>query len=374
MKNLIAIFILLPIFLLSGCSTLIKQGGLPAISQIDKWVEKNQFGLAISSLERISPKEKMFVAYVNKRKEVLRLAAKYEKQVLNTSQTDIDEENWSAAILNLNTALNNYPTSRLIHKRHSTVLKQHKKRINVLDAKSLLARAKLLYNKWPISKKEVANSPINFSAQWDLQSLENELSDMSTRLLTMAEQLVDDNEVTLAEMCIQQARVLTSDNDKKSLALIQLLQKKINYLNKLKLELAATKAYKVRNRNYLVKKENHKDKVRQLVKKINKAIKNNQLILAEKFLGRLVKLAPNNKNHPKLQLIHRDKVDRLVSRLTAQGNSLYRQEKIAEAKNLWEKALRYDKRNKTLQTQIRRAKRVLTKLKELRKKRSAVRQ
>lgn len=374
MKNLITILILLPIFFISGCSTLIKQDGLPSISQIDEWVEKEKFGIAISSLERISPKEKMFVTYVNKRKEVMRLAAKYEKRILKTSQTNLDKKNWSAAILELNTALNNYPSSKLIHKRHSTVLKQHKKRINTLDAKSLLARAKLLYNKLPISKKEVTNSPINFSAQWDLQSLENELSDMSARLLTMASQLIDDNEVALAEMCIQQARVLTNDNDKKSLASIKLLQNKVSYLNKLKLDVAEKKAYKTRNRNYLVKKKNHKDKVKQLVRKTNKAINNGQLILAEKYLGRLVKLAPNNKDHIQLKLVHRSKVDRLVSRLTAQGDSLYRQEKIAEAKNIWEKALRYDKKNKTLQTQIRRANRVLSKLEELRKRRSAVRQ
>ena len=372
MKNLSTILLISMLLLLSGCSTLIKHDGLPPISQIDTWVAQNQYGIALSSLERISPNEKLFVTYVNKRKEVKRLARSYEKNILALAQKDIDKGNWSAAILSLNTALNNYPTSMLIHERHNMVLKQQQKRINILDAKALLARAKLLYNKLPISKKEVANSPINIAAAWNLQGLESELADMNTRLLTMAGQLIDDNEVALAEKCIKQARILT--NDKKSLASIELLQDKVNYLNKVKLDAAAKNAYKNRNRIYLIKKKNHKNKVEKLVKKISNAIKNNQLILAEKYLSRLAKLEPNNKHYTNLQLIHRDKVDRLVYKMTAQGNSLYRQEKIAEAKNIWEKALRYDKKNKLLQTQIRRADRVLNKLNELRNKRAAIRQ
>jgi len=372
MKHLLSTLLISILLLLTGCSTLVKQDGLPTISQIDEWLANKQYGLALSSLERISPNEKMFVQYVNKRKEVKRLAASYEENILNVSQTDIDKGDWSAAILSLNTALNNYPSSRLIHERHNMVLKQQQKRINILDAEALLARAKLLYNKLPISKKDVANSPINFSAQWDLQSLENELADMNTRLLAMAEQLVDDNEVSLAEMCIQQARLLT--NDKKSLASIESLQEKINYLNKVKLKQAAEKAYKERNRTKLIRKKKHRNKVKQLVKKINKAMNNNQLILANKYLNRLYKLEPGNSNYPALQLKHQERVDRLVYKMTAQGDSLYRQEKIAEAKAIWEKALRYDKTNKTLQTQIRRANRVLEKLDELRNKRAAVRQ
>ena len=372
MKTLLNTLLIALLLLLTACSTFSQQGSLPSIAQVDKWLENNQYGLALASLERISPNEKMFVAYVNKRKQVKRLASMYEKNILISSQSDIDKGNWSAAILSLNTALNNYPTSRLIHERHNTLLKQHQKRINILDAKALLARARLLYSKLPISKKEVANSPINIAAAWDLQSLESELADMNTRLLTMAGQLIDDNEVNLAEMCINQARLLTKD--KESLASIKLLQDKINYLNKVKLKAAAEKAYNVRNRNFQVKKKNHRNKVKQLVKKVNTAIKNNQLILAEKYLSRLAKLEPDNKDYPMLQLKHRDKVDQLVYKMMARGNSLYRQEKIAEAKAIWEKALRYDKRNKTLQTQIRRADRVLTKLNELRNKRSAARQ
>jgi tetratricopeptide (TPR) repeat protein len=57
--------------------------------------------------------------------------------------------------------------------------------------------------------------------------------------------------------------------------------------------------------------------------------------------------------------------------MTAKGNSLYRQERIAEAKAVWEKALRLDPDNRELKTHIERATRVLIKLQNLRKAQQA---
>jgi len=367
-----ALVLIFVVLLVSGCSTLTKQDGLPSISQIDEWVANNQFGIALSSLEHISPNEKNFVAYVNKRKEVKNLASTYEKNIISIAQSDINNKNWSAAILSLNTALNNYPTSRLIHDQHNLVLAQQQKRINKLDAKALLARANLLYNKLPISKKEVVNSPISFTAKWDLQSLESELSDMNTRLLTMAGQLIDDNEIDLAEDCIQQARLLTTDE--KSIASIESHQAKINYLNKIKHEKAAEIAYTEESRNKRIKQKNYRANIKRLINKVKSAIDNNQLILANKHLSKLAKLEPGNSDFLALQLKHRERVNRLVYKLTAQGDRLYRQEKISEAKEVWEKALRYDKTNKTLQARIRRANKVIKKLNELRNSNSAQQQ
>lgn len=369
MKNLVALLLLV---FLAGCSTLAKQEGLPSMAQIDTWIANDKYGLALTSLERISPNERLFAAYINKRKKVMVLAAAYERTILKNTQKDITKEKWTDAILNLSVALNNYPNSRLIHDRYNMLLKQQQKRIHTLDAKSLLARAQLLYNKLPISQKDVANSPINFVAQWDLQSLKNELSDMHTRLLAMAEQLLDDNEITLAEMCLKQASILTKDSQ--SLATINRLQEKINYYKKIHQDAADKKSTEKKLRRALSQRKKHSRQIRQLIKKVTTALENNELIPAEKRLSTLSRLAPNNHDFLKLKITHRNKVDKLVYQLTEQGNSLYRQEKIAAAKKIWQTALKLDTKNKTLQIQIRRASKVLIKLKELRGKRTAVRQ
>ena len=372
MKNLLSILLLCQLLFLTGCSTLAKQEGLPPMSQIDTWVDNDQYGLALTSLEHISPSEKLFAAYVEKRKTVLILAAAYEQAVLRDTQKKIDNEEWAAAIEHLNAARKNHPNSRVIHDRYNAVIKQQQQRIHKLDAKSLLARAKLLYNKLPITQKNVSNSPINISAQWDLQSLKNELSDMHTRLMAMTEQLLDDDEITLAEMCLDQARVLTKDTP--SLAAIDVLQAKINHQKNLQRAAAERIDAEKKLRSTLSKKKKHSRKVSQLIKKIQHLLKTDQLISAQRKLLSLARLAPNSHEFLQLKTEHRNKVDKRVYTLTEQGNSLYRQEKIAEAKKVWQSALKLDKKNKTLQIQIRRADRVLMKLEELRTRKASVRQ
>lgn len=342
------------------------------MAQIDTWVEHDQYGLALTSLEHISPNEKLFAAYINKRKTVITSAAAYEQAILKSTQQDIKQENWTDAILNLSVALNKYPSSRLIHDRYNMVIKQQQKRIHKFDAKSLLARAQLLHNKLPISQTNVANSPINIAAQWKLQSLKNELSDMHTRLMAMTEQLLDDQEIKLAEMCLQQAKILTKDPQ--SLATIKLLQTKIDQHKESQRAAAKKKLAKKKLRIALSKQKRQNRKIKRLVKKINRSLKNDELINAKKQLSGLSRLAPNSNDFLQLKLRHQAKVDKVVHRLTEQGNSLYRQEEIASAREMWQMAFKLDTTNKTLEVQIRRATRVLIKLEELRTPKTAVRQ
>ena len=372
MKIIFSVFLLCQLLFLAGCSTFAKQDGLPGMVQIDEWVNNDKYGLALSSLEHIPPNEKLFADYVSKRKTVMILAAAYEKDILSKTQQSIDKEKWTDAIQQLSIARNNYPNSSLIHDRYNMVIKQQQKRIHKLDAKSLLARAQLLYNKLPISQKDASNSPINFAARWDLQSLQNELSDMHTRLMAMTDQLLDDNEITLAEMCLKQARILTKDPS--SLATINTLQTRINNHKQRQRAAVEKKRAEKKIRTALSKRKKHSRKVRQLIKKIQHLLESNKLISAEKQLSVLSRLAPNSSERLKLKMIHREKVDKLVYKLTEQGNSLYRQEKIAAARKVWQTALKLDKNNKTLQAQILRATKVLSKLEELRTKRTAVRQ
>ena len=368
MKNILALLLLSQLLFVTGCSTFAKQEGLPSMAQIDAWVDNDKYGLALTSLEYISPTEKSFSTYVEKRKTVMILAAAYEKAVLRETRKDIKKSQWSKAILILNTARNNYPNSRPILDRYNMVIKQQQKRIHKFDAKALLARAKLLYNKLPISQKNVDNSPINLAAQWDLQSLKNELADMHNRLMAMTEQLLDDNEIKLAEKCIKQAQALA--HDKKEIASIKSLQVKIRHKKKILKKAAAKKSAKRK----LSENKKHSRKIGRLIKKVNHSLNNNELVNAEKLLMTLAHLAPDSSEFLQLRLKHRNKVDNLVYKMIEKGNSLYRQEKIAEAKHVWETALKLDTQNKTLQVQIRRANRVLQKLEELRTKRSAVRQ
>jgi len=364
--------ILIPVIitlLLSACQTFEEKKGPPTLNQIDTWVINEQFGRAFDALDSISPKEKRYSEYVKKREDITEIADKYEQKILNDSKQKIKQGKWADAIAALSLSLKNYPGGIKLRKHYNALIKQQQKRINKLDAKALLARAQLLYNKLPISETRAERSPIDFSTHWKLQGMRTELADMHKRLLSMARQLIRDNEYTLSEQCLHQARLLAGDDI--SLKEIAIQQAKIDEYNKQQDELKQKRKAQETLQKQQAKKRGYIKRVSSLLGSVRTALKNNDLVTARKKLSVLSRLTPNNIEYLQLRLQHRDSVERIVQKMIQQGNNLYRQEKIIQARDVWQKALELDPFNKTLQTQIRRATRVLDKLDALRKNQKA---
>lgn len=364
MKALSVLFLFATIISQTACSILEVQGGIPSMAKIDAWVAEDQYGRALTSLEHIPADNPHFTAYINKRKEVELLAKKYEQQILQDIERIKDDKDSASKLSLLDKALEKYPNSDNLRERHKVLLKQHLHRVRRLDAEALLVRAQQLYNKLPLHEQDVRESPINFSAQFKLQNMRGEISDIHNRLMIMAGLLVEDNDLALANQCLSQARKFPTDQT--SLEKLNVLQRQINHrLKALKKEKKSRlKHVADKKTSLLVKKR--KEFSKQLQHDIDVAINANQLIEAGKLLNELGKISPNNPNYLKLRLEHRERVSMIVKKKITLGNALYRQEKISQAKEVWEDALKLDPENKTLQTSILRAKHVLNKLKNLR--------
>jgi tetratricopeptide (TPR) repeat protein len=353
MKVLSVLFLFAALLSQTACSVLEVQGGIPSIKQIDAWIADDEYGHALTSLEHIPVNTPNFAAYVSKRKEVELLAEKYEQRVLKELERISDKKDSASKLSLLDGALEKYPASDILRKRRKVLITEHLRRVRRLDAEALLVRAQLLYNKLPLHEQDARESPINFSAHFKLQSMRGEISDMHNRLMAMASLLLDDNELTLANRCLLQARKFPADQA--SLDKLEALQKQIN--GRLK------NIAKKRIKRLTKKKEHHSKKLQH---DINEAINANMLVKAGNLLNELGKLTPDNPDYLKLKLQHHEKVSVIIKEKIAQGNALYRQEKIYQAKKVWEEALKLDPKNKTLQTSILRAEHVLDKLRSLR--------
>jgi tetratricopeptide (TPR) repeat protein len=91
-------------------------------------------------------------------------------------------------------------------------------------------------------------------------------------------------------------------------------------------------------------------------------VERHDLYNAKKHANALKRLSPDNSEVKLLNERIHTLIKMDVEKLTVQGNSLYRQERFAEAKSVWEKALRLDPENSALKANIERAARVLNKL------------
>jgi tetratricopeptide (TPR) repeat protein len=354
MKALPVLFLFATLLSQTACSMLEVQGSIPSIKKVDAWVADDEYGRALTSLEHIPANNPNFAAYVSKRKEVESLAEKYEQRVLKELERISDKQDSASKLSLLDRALDKYPASDVLREQRKVLLREHLRRVRKLDAEALLVRAQLLYNKLPLHEQDARESSINISAHFKLQSMRGEISDMHNRLMAMASLLLDDNELGLANRCLSQARQFPADQA--SLDKLEVLQKEIDG----RLKLIAEKKIK-----RVTRQKKHYSK--KLQRDINEAIRANQLVKAGKLLDELEKLAPDNPNYLKLKLQHREKVGVIVKESITRGNALYRQEKIYQAKKVWEEALKLDPKNKTLQNSISRAKHVLDKLRNLRR-------
>lgn len=353
MKALSAVFLFISILSQSACSILEVQGEIPSIARIDTWLADDEYGRALASLEHIPANTPDFAAYVSKRKQAESLAADYEQRILHELGRIPDKEDSASKLSLLDRALQKHPDSDVLRKQHKALLKQHLRRVRKLDAEALLVRAQLLYNKLPLHEQDARESPINISAHFRLQSMRGEISDMHNRLMAMARLLLDDDQLMLANRCLLQARQFPADQT--SLSKLDDLQKQVN---------SRLKAITDKERKQQSTKRKNLGK--QLQNDIATALKDQQLVKAGKLLKELGRLMPNNPDYLRLKLQHREKVSLIVKKKISLGNKLYRQEKIDQARKVWEEALKLDPDNKTLQTSILRARHVMEKLKSLR--------
>lgn len=358
MKALAVLFLIFSLISQTACSFLEVHGGIPSMNKIDAWVADDEYGRALTSLEHIPANTPNFTAYVSKRKEVALLSVAYEKRILRELTEIPDQQDTATRLSLLDKALEKHPASDVLRKQHKVLLKQHLRRVRKLDAEALLVRAQLLYNKLPLHEQDARESAINLSAHFTLQNMRGEISDMHNRLMAMAGLLVEDNELAVANRCLSQARQFPSDLA--SLEKLEVLQKQIDE----RLKKIAEKKIKRQTK----KKETYS---KELQNDISDAINSNKLITAGKLLDKLGRLSPNNPDYLRLKLLHREKVSVIVKRNINRGNTLYRQEKIKQAKKVWEDALKLDPNNQTLKTSILRAKHVLDKLKNLRQQQGA---
>jgi tetratricopeptide (TPR) repeat protein len=96
-------------------------------------------------------------------------------------------------------------------------------------------------------------------------------------------------------------------------------------------------------------------------------LKDNQLSLAKDNLTKLNKLMPGHEKLKPLNKEFEEKLPAHVDALLNRGRQLYINGKIANAKNIWVKALTLDPENEQVKKNIERADRVLDRLNELKK-------
>jgi hypothetical protein len=355
--------------MLAGCATLQLPGSQPDIQTLDRWLDNHEYGRVIKAIDELPQDHPEYIHYAARRTAALQRASQYEAAVLAEITDDEKKQDWPSAIAQLDTALSNYPESQLLQKKRAELFSKQQHRTRKLNAEALLARAEWLQNEIPLMKQRAANAAVDISLHWSLGKLEKELAAMADKLIVSATELFEHSEYALIQRCLDRATILgTNPNEQNTIILLQ------ERLNTRRAEIQQQQlALQSKRKQQLshVQKSNNQKNIRKLLAMTRLALENNDLYSAQAHVSRLKRDAPTDSEVKHLyQKIH-TQIRAEVDEMTAKGNSLYRQERIAEAKAVWEKALRLDPGNRELKTHIERATRVLTKLQNLRKAQQA---
>lgn len=349
---------------LSGCANFPLNSQTPSIQQLDTWLDNHQYGRVIAAVRSVPQSHPEYVHYSARRSAAESRAVRYENSVLSDVASAEGKGDSHTALSLIDKALDNYPESQKLSTKRTALLAMQERKSRVLSAEALLARATWLENELPILEQRAKHSPVDIRLQWTLGQTQNEITSMVSQLITAATDLFEFSEVGLINRCLKQARNFKpGKNDLKTISLLE--DRLVMRQADIKRKRLASMARDSSLHNTKLDKEKMK-RLALLLKETNRAIKQNNLILARKNIIELNDIAADNTEVIRLDAYIYARINTLVKEMSEQGSMLYRQEQIEPAKKVWEQALTLDPDNIQLKENIQRASRVLEKLKKLR--------
>jgi tetratricopeptide (TPR) repeat protein len=223
-----------------------------------------------------------------------------------------------------------------------------------LDAQLLLARAEWLLTRKRILNEMIRSEPGNVIKKWDLRNTDSQIRGTAKELNTLGSNALDLHELDTADLCLTMADRL-SPTVENTLALAKL--EDIRYKKKLK-------QYK---KSQQIEQKRLELKNTKLIKETKTAIANNNLIHASGLLKKIRKNKTQDEEIKNLKKSLDTAIQARTKILLEEGNHHYSNGNIKQAKSTWEKALQLDPENNMIRERIKRADRVLEKLKQLKK-------
>jgi len=338
------------LFLVSACTTVSFDKTGP--QQLDTWVMQHRYGKALKWISEVDESNPQFNQYQARKRDIEAQARQYEQQVIETAGREIGANRWSEASAVYHQALEKYPESTVLQQASVDFAAHRKLNNRDIACKAAVSRGRAAMAELPWRSRQAAGDPNDLTAQWELKRLNDEISSLRNKLTDCARQtiLTQSHELSLA--CISQAKAMNPTVDETRY--LQSLEKRIHDHRK-------QQSIAVQH------SEETRSKAAELKNRLHEQIRTDKLLEARVTLARLKKLVPDSADIPRLEKKLASAIDLRVKQKIDHGTRLYRQEKVAQARSIWQEALRLDPHNQEVMALISRADRVLDKIDSLKK-------
>ena len=377
--------------------------------QIDQLVAQEEYGEALDLFNLVPITHPQYALFQKKLADVKKRAAAYEKTVLKNMRAKIKKGNWSGALDEVDTAIDKLPSSIALKQGREELLRKRAQRIDQLETEILITKGKWLAQDAPLHEQLSHVESQDVFDKWRTSRKKSEVEETAAELYECSERAMKDNNFEQARTCLTLAETLDASEKMKAAAKErrQEIAKREKQARKEKhkgdFERLATQAKQAMNKGQLrrsrrivsqlakidpdnpevqklqqrlnslknkkrVRKEKRQQDYERLAKQAQEAMDKGELQKAQQIVPELVKIDPDNPEVQKLQQQLSETVSAKVDTMLKRGSQLYRKEKIAEAKKVWEEVLELDPSNKQAQAGVKRAERVLERLRLLEEK------
>ncbi|MFQ5990205.1 MAG: tetratricopeptide repeat protein [Candidatus Methylomirabilales bacterium] len=378
--------------------------------QIDQLVAEEEYGKALDIFNYVPITHPQYALFQKKLTDVKKRAAAYEKAVLKNMRAKMAKGNWSGALDEVDAGLKKLPSSLVLKRGREELLTKRARRIAELETELLIAKGQWLAQDAPLRERLADVESQNLFDKWKHSSKKSEVEETAKELYACSERGINENNFEQAKKCLDLAERLDS-SDTIQAAVRELRQQIVKreaetqriqqHAQKEKFAKQAQEAMdkgqlgkarkmvsqlakiapddpdvrKLQRRLKSLKKQahkKHKKKVLQdyerLAKQAKEAMAQGDVRKAQQIVPKLAKIDPDNPDVHLLQQRLKETVAIKVNKMLKRGSRLYRDEKIKEAKQVWEEVLELDPSNKQAQEGVERAERVLKKLRVLEEK------
>lgn len=338
LKALFRCFFIFLVFAPIVACTFIKPTPQSLNSDIDTWLNLNQYDKIDYALNKPYTSKPEFKEVLKRKASIIQKKNRYIENSSKTAQKHKSNFKWQKALDTYDTALNTLENQPRLTKERKELIKQRDNHITNLRKDLLMNRANAL-----ISYKKTYSTlnkliPDDRSAQYDINRYEDEKEHLANQLQRCGEQAIINNQYTLARDCyLLSNRLMPSD-------------KKLSFVNNLEKQL---------------KTQANEKRFKELLSAYDEAYDKKIYGKARAPLQTIIAIDKNhNKAHALLKSLNQE-IDSQLEKLITKGEELYSEKKITEALNTWKQAKKLAPDNKKLTQLIIRAEKVNKKLQRL---------
>lgn len=345
------------LLLATGCTLLTAppKGYTPENQQaLEKLVTEKKYQRALTYLEQMQLDENG-KTYKTQQRRITSLISNFEQEVVRQTTDRTVLGDYAGAIEIVDQALGKIPLNKKLLGLSVSLKKTRDKRLANTSHNLLLSKAEYLISQLEWHEEEALLEKPSFLSRWRLNGIRNSLESLHPDLITCARKALAARQDDVAERCLHTAAMI--DNS----AIVNQLFSQItsNEVGSSLVPLSEEK--KIRPASATA------SSFLEIEEKLKKEIEEGYLLKAYETLTELTSFPGKEEAVNKYRQILDNKKGNRIAKHLKEGSDLYRNGRIAEAREAWRKVLKLEPNNHTANEKVARADKVLQRIEYLQK-------